>query len=400
VAFTFFDDDAFNFEVQNLLGSVRVGCGDVGEILATVATITDAGAGAESWVAAWQALGERVAAIADAAAARHHRISARDAYLRAATYFAAALASVDGVKDPDQALQRAFTQHRRCFEAYVDLLGPAVVRVGIPYEGSTMPGHLFAPVTGGPPRPTVVLNNGSDGAVTSLLGMVEAARARGYNAVTFDGPGQQSMLFDRGIPFRPDWEHVITPIVDFLRGRPEVDPDRIALYGISQAGYWVPRALAHEHRIAAAVVDPGVVDVSTSWSAHLPKEMVTMLDGGDRTTFDQWMQLGASTPQEAQEFAWRAKPYGITDPFDLFVAVRRYRLDPDVIRRITTPLLVTDPEGEQFWPGQSRQLYDSLPAPKQIVSFSAAEGADRHCEPMARSLVEQRVFDWLDETLG
>jgi dienelactone hydrolase len=341
-----------------------------------------------------------VAAVADAAAARLHGTSARDAYLRAATYFAAALASVDGVKDPDQALRRAFTQHRRCFEAYVDLLDPAVVRIRIPYEGSTMPGHLFVPVGEGPPRRTVVLNNGSDGAVTSLLGMVGAACARGYNALTFDGPGQQSMLFDRGIPFRPDWEHVITPIVDFLRGRPEVDPDRIALYGVSQAGYWVPRALAHEHRIAAAVVDPGVVDVSTSWLAHLPKEMVAMLDAGDRTTFDQWMQLGESTPQEAQEFAWRAKPYGITDPFDLFVAVRGYRLDPDEIRRITTPLLVTDPEGEQFWPGQSRQLYDSLPATKQIVSFSAAEGADRHCEPMARSLVEQQVFDWLDETLA
>jgi hypothetical protein len=34
------------------------------------------------------------------------------------------------------------------------------------------------------------------------------------------------------------------------------------------------------------------------------------------------------------------------------------------------------------------------------VSFAAAEGADRHREPMACSLVEQPVFDWLDETLA
>jgi hypothetical protein len=62
-------------------------------------------------------------------------------------------------------------------------------------------------------------------------------------------------------------------------------------------------------------------------------------------------------------------------------------------------MLITDPEGEQFWPGQSRRLYDALPGPKQLVPFTAAEGADRHCEPMARSLLEQRRFDWLDEAL-
>ena len=396
MAFTFFDDDGFNFEVQVLLGSVRDGCGDTGEILATVATITSGDA--TSWVSAWEALGDRVAAIADASASGRHDVSAAAAYLRAAAYFAAALSSVDGVADPDSARKRLFAQHRRCFDAYADRLTPSVTPVRIPYEHSTMPGYLFAPAGGDTPRGTVVLNNGSDGAVTAMLGMVKAAVDRGYHALTFDGPGQQSMLFDQDIPFRPDWEHVITPVVDFLIQRPDVDNDRIMLYGISQAGYWVPRALAFEHRIAAAVADPGVVDVSTSWMGHLPKEMVTMLEKGDRTTFDQWMQIGQSTPQEAQEFAWRAKPYGIDDAFDLFVAVGTYKLDPAVIGKITTPLLVTDPEGEQFWPGQSRQLYDALPGTKRLVEFTSAEGAGRHCEPMARSLLEQRIFDWLDET--
>ena len=30
---------------------------------------------------------------------------------------------------------------------------------------------------------------------------------------------------------------------------------------------------------------------------------------------------------------------------------------------------------------------------------TVAEGCNRHCEPMARSLLEQSMFDWLDETL-
>lgn len=33
------------------------------------------------------------------------------------------------------------------------------------------------------------------------------------------------------------WEAVITPVVDHALGLEEVDPDRIALLGLSQAGY-------------------------------------------------------------------------------------------------------------------------------------------------------------------
>ena len=51
-------------------------------------------------------------------------------------------------------------------------------------------------------------------------------------------------------------------------------------------------------------------------------------------------------------------------------------------------------------PGQPRQLYDALTCPKELVSFTAAEGADSHCEPKALGLRDQRIFDWLDETLG
>ncbi|MGY5124973.1 hypothetical protein [Streptomyces nigrescens] len=40
------------------------------------------------------------------------------------------------------------------------------------------------------------------------------------------------------------------------------------------------------------------------------------------------------------------------------------------------------------------RLYDALPGPKELVGFSAAEGAHLHCEPMGRARFEQRVFDW------
>jgi hypothetical protein len=33
------------------------------------------------------------------------------------------------------------------------------------------------------------------------------------------------------------------------------------------------------------------------------------------------------------------------------------------------------------------------------VPFTAAEGANFHCEPMAVGLRNERVFDWLDEVV-
>jgi hypothetical protein len=397
----YFEDPAFEFETRALLGNIHYQCGDFGEVITTISGIHSGSA--DSWVGQWRRLAERIEAIAVTALADGHPVSARGAYLRAAAYFAAAQVFVDGIEDPDGALEVLFTSHRRCFDAHVELLDPPAHRVGIPYEGDSLPGYLFVPTDDGLARPTVILCNGSDGAVTSLWpGLAQPALARGYNALVFDGPGQQSMLFDRHVPFRPDWEHVVTPVVDFLVGRPEVKADNLAIYGISQAGYWVARALAFEHRIAAGVVDPGVDDVSASWRVNLPDEMVKLLDANDEKTFNEFMAIGmeSATAQERQTMEWRAKPYGPQpSAFATFKTVDQYRIG-DLVKRISTPIMVTDPEGEQFWPGQSKRLFDALPGPKVLVPFTRAEGADMHCEPMARTLLEQRMYDWLDPYLA
>ena len=63
-------------------------------------------------------------------------------------------------------------------------------------------------------------------------------------------------------------------------------------------------------------------------------------------------------------------------------------------------MLVTDPDNEQFWPGQSRQLYDKLPAGKTLIRFTEEEGADSHCEPAANGIRGERIFDWLDQHIA
>jgi hypothetical protein len=396
----FFTDPSFDFETRTLFGAIHYGAGDVGEMLTAVAHITDGDAG--SWVSEWRSLAERIESIGDSASKAGHGVSARGAYLRAAVYFAASYVFVDGTENADEQLSQLFAAHRRCFDLHVGLLDPPAIPISVPYEDGELLGYLFVPADDGTARPTLILNNGSDGAHTFLWpGLGQPGLDRGYNTVIFDGPGQQSMLFDRGIPFRPDWEHVISPLVDYLVERPEVDASKIALYGASQAGYWVPRAAAFEHRLAAVIADPGVMDVSTSWKSNIPKELVDLLDAGDEETFNAAMAFGRAdmSPAVAQEFAWRAKPYGEQpSDFATFKTVEAYHLR-DVANEIQAPVMITDPEGEQFWPGQSQQLFNALPGAKVLVPFTKAEGADMHCEPMGRSVLERRMYDWLDETL-
>ena len=79
------------------------------------------------------------------------------------------------------------------------------------------------------------------------------------------------MLFERGVPFRYDWEAVLAPVIDYLVARSDVDASGLTGYGISQGGYWITRAVAFERRMVAAVADPGVVDVSAGWTVHSPR---------------------------------------------------------------------------------------------------------------------------------
>ncbi|GAB3576209.1 alpha/beta fold hydrolase [Leifsonia lichenia] len=394
----FFHNPDFDFELRVVLGHAFSGAADTGEVLAAVESVGEHDH--EAWFAAWLALGSRIRAAGDDQAAAGNDISASRSYLRASTYLGTALNAVASLPSSD-ALLSTFRAHRAAWDRFVDTTPVSIHRVSIPYEGAALPGYFFRPWGLAGSGRTLIMNNGSDGAISTMWASGGAgALQRGYNVLMFDGPGQQAMLFEHGVPFRHDWEAVITPVVDYLLGRDDVDRDKIAIYGISQGGYWVPRALAFEHRIAAAVVDPGVVDVSTSWTGHLPKSMLKLLAEGEREKFDRDMELAMKfSPELARTWEFQARPYQKDGYFDTITAVLNYRLD-NVASSIRTPLLITDPEDEQFWPGQSRRLAELTPGVSSVVPFTADEGANFHCEPLARSLVDQRMFDWLDARLA
>ena len=78
---------------------------------------------------------------------------------------------------------------------------------------------------------------------------------------------------------RPDWEKVVTPVIDYALTRPEIDPERIVLVGWSLGGFLAPRAAAFEHRIAALIADPGQGDQRDEIVPLLP------LDAAEKAAF-------------------------------------------------------------------------------------------------------------------
>jgi len=393
----FSEDRDYDYEVRTVIGYAGARGSDPGEVIGATAGIH--GKDHDAWFEAWNALAQRTAETAATCASHGHMVSACWAHLRASNYFAVAVNALSSLDRTDELLP-TYQAGRAQWDAFIDASGLRVERIQIPYEDITMPGCLFRP-DARDTTPLLVGVNGSDGAMPGLWAECAAgALKRGYSVLLFDGPGQQSMLFERDVPFRHDWEKVLTPVLDFAISLPGVDAGRVAVYGVSQGGYWVTRALAFEHRFAAAVVDPGVVDVSTSWTSNVPHSLLKKLDKGDAVAFDRDMALGMKlSPKTARTWNFRARPYGTTGYADTIAALREYDAT-EVAASITTPLLVTSSEGEQFWPGQSAQLVALTAGVSTLVEFTAAEGAALHCQPLARGLTEQRIFDWLDHQLG
>lgn len=250
-----FSDPDFGFSDLIALGGSYYRAGDPGKLLAIVARIK-----AGDFESAWQAYhdaGAESRTLAEQAATKRHNVSAREAYLWAAGQFSAAMRFANGTKDPERMLA-CWQEYNAFWSAAAALFDPpAERRLEIPYEGGGLTGWFLRVDGSRRRRPLVILNNGADGLEKSMYVLGGAgALARGYNCLILNGPGQGDSLWVRKLYFRPDWEKVITPVVDAMLRHREVDHKRIVLVGVSQGGYWAPRALAFEHRIAAGVADP------------------------------------------------------------------------------------------------------------------------------------------------
>ncbi len=395
-----FSDETFWFELLRTMGHAPYGAADLGECLAAAGRMGDGDF--ERWHQEWFRLAERVRVEAEASAAGGHAVSARGGFLRASNYYRAAEFFLH--EDPaDPRILATWRASRDAFARALPLLPHPAEAVEIPYDGTTLAGHFYRPDEDPRPRPLVIFHGGLDSTLEELYPAAAAAAvARGYACLTFTGPGQGRAIREQGLPFRPDWEAVVSPVVDFALGRPGVDRERIALLGWSLGGLLAPRAAAFEPRLAALIAWDGAYDNFASARTMFPPgeedAAIARLLRDPRSLDEHFRALIAAGTGARWAFGHGMWAFGVDSPGELIAAGRAYSLR-GIAERIACPTLVCEADADPFWQGQPAQLYAALTCPKTLIRFTAEEGAGEHCHVGAHTLFHQRAFDWLDDVL-
>src|SRR5664280_2048852 len=207
------------------------------------------------------------------------------------------------------------------------------------------------------------------------------------------------LIREQGLPFRPDWEHVLTPVLDWALRRPEVDADAVALMGMSLGGYLAPRAAAFEPRLAALVAYDGMYDFYDTVRGRLPAPVLHLVEQGpDAPARAAVRALGAMNATARWSLGNGAWTFGVAGALEFLRAMPAYTLAGGVAERISCPTLVLAAQRDHLAPGQAELLRQHLTAPASLVRFTADEGAGEHCQEGAMAVLPQRGFDRLDET--
>lgn len=383
----------FDFFFQWLAGTQTNGGAESGEAMFAASRIPDGDP--ESWYREFTAMGRRVEARADASMKQGHCVSARESYLRCYVYYRAAPAFFD--PRSDERYRAGYEKARDFFRKAGRWMDPPLETLAVPFEGKTLPGYFARVAAEGQPRKTLFMIGGADTFVEDLyFYIVPAALRRGYNVLFFDLPGQGSLPWD-GLFWRADMETPLTAVTDFaLANLPQIDAQRMAIYGISAGGYIAPRAAMFEKRFKACLACSVILDFSKIWSSR-----AASLESGALIKLLRLLQPGRSATilNMLATYKWR---WGAETIREAMEKCRDHIVDP---ARITCAMLnlVSEQEYNQFGVAHAwaEECLQKIQNPrKSLIVTPCDEGADSHAVGTNLSLMSQLVFDWLDETLG
>ena len=323
-----------------------------------------------SWYREFSALAGRVEALGRESHANGHTVSGREALFRASNYYRNAEFFLS---HDDPRRQENYGKILACFIEAADLLEVPPEAVEIPYEnGPSLPAYFF-PARGVERAPTLLAVGGLESIKEELFFMVaRAVLERGISCCIMDGPGQGASLRERGLFTRHDFEVPVSAAVDYLLTRPDVDPERVALLGLSFGGYLAPRAASFEHRLCASICWGAIFDYAEVWDTR-PDDHPLM-----------------------KHFVWLS---GAEDVSDARARAGKFRLE-GVIDRIRCPLFIAHGEEDvQVNVSHAHRMYEAVSCEKQLKVFTSAETGETHCQVDNLRLAHRYMYDWLEEKM-
>lgn len=382
------------FFIWYSLGNLKYGGSEVGEIYKVASRITESDP--MSWGKEWTAEGARIEALATKLLEQGHRISARSAFLRAFTYYRTANVFY-GPGETHAGMTRTFEALQRCFKKFGELADNPIEMIQVPYlentkyANKTMRGYSFLVSDDGRKRPTVIFLNGAESmSEDAYFWTAAAGLERGYNVFTADIPGDMvTRIYDPDFVLDDPSDGGLLALVDYTLSRPEVDPEKLAIIGVSMGGYKAGRIAQLDSRLKAVVANAPMLNAGR------------VLDAIKKS-----IKLGKGPRDYALRFCWQ---YGIdinkgTPEENVNKLVDEvwgsFEVDPT---RIHCPFLDMYGENELGEEGarQARAFFGLLRSEIKVLRpTTEEEGAEAHCQLNNFGLQHQISYDFLDEVFG
>ena len=394
-------DSDFHFEILRDLAAASYGSADVGEVL--TAAYDTAPGNFESFYSSFNILANSVYTAAQKIDARIFPVSARDTFFRASTYFRSADFYLHG-NQSDLRIDSLWAQQTAAFDSANALLPIPGKRVNITTaSGFYVPAIWYKAAGPEKRRPTVIVGGGYDGGQEELYAQMGVnALERGWNVLTYEGPGQASVVRYQHLGFIVEWEKVVVPVVDYLHTLPEVDTSAIALVGLSFGGLLAPRASAFEPRLAATLALDGLHDFGPLFLQHFPTALTKIFNSGNKTAFDNAVDTFRVSTKASTQFRWFVDQgtwaFATTSPFDWMTQLQAYTLD-GITDNIPGPIFVADSALDTFFTGQGAVLASKLGNRSTYYEFDVASGVG-HAGVGGYRMQNQVALDWLQDILG
>ena len=346
-----------SIEFTRLLGAAQEGGSAVAECYAAASRIDSSND--HSWYREWKRIADANRQRGNAARDAGRLLTAKSNWLRAIGYYQSAAFPFD---HEDEDHQAAIEQMQQCARDYLQYRNPPGEVVLIPWPGAQPLEAYFLPASAGErPAPGIIcIGEPGQRKEEYLYKVARYASERGMALLAVDlyGAGPDSRFEQSAGSRRP--EMTIGHIMDYLIGRADVEPDRIAILADGWGSSFVARGLALDGRVAAAVCDGGI------WDLH---ERVFMID------------------REAQLEAGMIRRLGLNR----------------VARNIKCPVLIC--AGERGWlkAERVRELYGHLQAEGRDLTlkiFSHRETAVLQGHADNPTLANEYIFDWIASGLG
>jgi pimeloyl-ACP methyl ester carboxylesterase len=355
----------------------------------------------QSWIREWAALAEKNAQVAGKAMQAGQTITARQAYMRACTYYQVAMFSLSPT---DQRLFEYLAASRELFHKAASLSTPQIEQVDIPFGEYRLPAYFVA--GGNSKQPTLLVINGGDSTNEEMFNwMGQAAADRGWNLLVFEGPGQWSALqLNPGMTLRVEFEEPVRVVIDYLLTRNDVDPDKIVLYGLSMSSLLAARVAGIEKRICACVINGGpVVDINQAWEAVRPAWVRKAIPGVWDVLFGWLAKVNSQFGGFVNHFFWS---FGVSSLRELLEAWKPFNIT-GLAPRIHVPLLILEGEAEYAQTDAKSTLLalrfiSELTCPTTVYEFEIEKDgwAASHCQVGGAGQANIVIFDWLDKTVN